>query len=498
MKSKWPEAGLLVAGALTTVLVARTLWYLFHSITNVPYTDQWILLDEIRRFRQGALAWNWWWAPYWGQRDVVGRLLLLLDAKYFHFFNLPLILVNVAAQACLLAALLRAARGALCAVVFTHLVFSSLGMEVLVLAQNVQHSVGYAAAIAAILLGAKGRYRVAAGLGMLAAGCLAIGLVVFPILAVQAWLGKGPVKAIAGLTVAVAALYAIGYTRPDIGMGAAGALRHPFQALEMTSLILGGPISLYSLKLGTAAGAIGLAATAYFLLRARNGLAMAAAFLVASALSLALGRISPEWLASLHGAQPLPSRYIAPVLVFWGCLFALAIGSRVAPIMAIVSAIVLAMTFGAWNWQWRVSREWAEAMQRFDAIGSGFLVNVSDREYMSLLLADEPRRDMLVAYLRRERLSVFAEERAGWMDQPVAAGFDAGCRAVASFAPVGPGAFRVTGTLDKDGRFDVLLADERGVVRGLARTLPAEGKQQFLGYLRTDAPERMRVACRVR
>jgi len=46
---------LAAAAALTAVLVLRTFWYLFHSVTNAPYTDGWVIFDEIRRFREGAL-----------------------------------------------------------------------------------------------------------------------------------------------------------------------------------------------------------------------------------------------------------------------------------------------------------------------------------------------------------------------------------------------------------------------------------------------------------
>ena len=100
---------LATAAALTALLAVRTFWYLFHSITNVPFTDGWVILDEIRRFREGSLHWTFFWAPYWGQRNLVARLLFFLSVKYLSFSAFPLILINVAAWLAMLAVLVRTA-----------------------------------------------------------------------------------------------------------------------------------------------------------------------------------------------------------------------------------------------------------------------------------------------------------------------------------------------------------------------------------------------------
>jgi len=508
---------LAAAAALTAVLVLRTFWYLFHSVTNAPYTDGWVIFDEIRRFREGALHWTFFWAPYWGQRNLVARLLFFLSAKYLSLSAFPLILINVAAWLSMLAVLIRTSRHLFpeswlvlfaCSIALAHLLLSSLGMEVLVIAQNVQHSIGYASAVSAILLFGR-RPWVGISLAVLATASLAIGLLVWPILLAEAWYARARARTFAILLAIMAAtivLYAIGYTRPpSFGIGVAGALRHPGVALSMTSLVLGGPITLYSLRLGTAAGGIGLAALGWFLIRRSENkvafaLTMAACFLAGSAASLAVGRISPEWLASLHGAQPLPSRYIAPALVFWGCLLVLALERRHALPRAAVSALVLVMTFGTWSWQWRVSREWAVALQKFDAIASGFLSGVSDPELMSLLLNDGALRDHLVDYMRRERLAVFAEPRAAWVGRRIDPAPPM-CRGSFSTVPLSDG-LRVSGSLERDGLpsespFDLLLTDGSGTVAGLARSLPAQSEGRhaidFLGYAHTGAPAALRL-----
>jgi hypothetical protein len=461
------------------VFAARTLWFLFQSVTNVPYTDEWVMLDEIR----ARAGWSYLWAPYWGQRIIVPRLLFLLDVKLFSFAGLPLILVNLASAAALWAVLARTARTVLCAVVFASLVFSSLGMEVLAIPQNVQHSLGFAAALSAMLLFER-RPRVAAALAAIATGCLAIGLMVWPALIAQAKSARvrWVVTAAAGV---VFVLYLAGYAHPAMGLGIGGALRHPLEGLRITGLILGGPVTLYSMALGTVAGLIGLALAGWFAVRSREPLTFAALYLVVWAASLAVGRISPEWLAGLHGAQPLPSRYIFPALIFWGCLFALAFRGRALVPRFAAAGIVIVMTIGTAGWQWRVAREWAGAMERVDAIGAAFIVGVDDPQLMPQLVADEALRTRVAEYMKRERLGMFFEPRAAWMGEHVA-GVRA-CRATLSAVALpGAGAFRVGGAIDPGCGRDALLIDSSGTVVGLARRLRAEGKNGALGYTRSQ------------
>lgn len=498
---------LFAAGLLTAVLVVRTFWYFFQAVTNAPVTDTWFMLDQVRSFREGASGWTALWAPYWGQRILVPRLLFLVSLKYFSFAALPLLLVNLAAELFLVGVLISTARRLFrdsprvfmaCAIAFTSLTLSCLSMEVLVFTQVVQHSVGYACAVSAILLFER-RPWLAVGLAAITTGSMAIGLLIWPVLLVQAWHGGARVRTLVVLClliVAMSVLYADGYTRPEeMGMGVAGAILHP----SMTALVLGGPITLYSLRLGTVAGAIGLAVLVWVLFAGKREtfpLKMAACFLTACAASLVVGRISPEWLASLHGAQPLPSRYMLPVLIFWGCLLALVMAQRQVLPRIVVGMIVLILAFGTWPWQWRVSREWAAAFQKFDAIASGFLVNVDDPELMSLLVTEAPLRDRTAEYMRREHLAIFAESRAAWIGKPLPAGAHSQAVEVSTVAI--QNGLRISGTLQASTRrpLDVLIADDHGMVIGLARTLAAESEghraTSFLGYARTPSPDILR------
>ncbi|MGA2133349.1 MAG: hypothetical protein ABSH50_13730 [Bryobacteraceae bacterium] len=504
------------AGFLTLLLAARTFWYLFHSITNVPYSDQWVMLEEIWKRRTGLVGWSYLWGPYWGQRMVLPRLLFLFSVKYLHYAMLPFILINVTAQAAMVGVLLWAAwqlfRDSriifwLCAVVIAHLLLSSLQMEVLVEGIEVQYTIGYAAAVAAICVR---RSWMAILLAAVSTLCLAVGPLVWPILAVQAWIAgrKRYAGALAVATVAIAVAYSIGYTRPSIGMGFAGMLRQPWQAFQIAGLVLGGPISLYSRPLGMAAGCIGMVLAVPILGYCRRRpaalrLALVACFMWGSAAAIAFGRLSPEWLTKYSG-QPLPSRYLAPTFVFWAALFTAGLAcwsaGRVARLAAVgVSAAVLILTFGTWNWQWRMPREWATVSQGFDAIASGFFLPVSDQEYMSRIFPEEELRTRLVGYMRSERLSVFAERRVEWLGKDVATIVPAHSSSVCEVTiresrPLegSPAVYRMVGSLTVDGhapseRLDVLMTDERGIVIGLARTLPAQsqgGATDFFGYSR--------------
>jgi len=305
-----------------------------------------------------------------------------------------------------------------------------------------------------------------------------------------------------------------------MGMGVTGVIRHPIQAVCVAAFVLGGPISIYEPWLGVVAGAIGIVIACgiavYFgrshsVKPAAITLMMVVFFLLGSAGSVAVGRLTPAVLAG-HSGQPV-SRYLAPAFAFWTALFPVSLAcwnkGRMGRLAAVaVSAIILMLTFGTWNWQWRLSREWASISQRYDAIASGFLMGVSDQEYMSPITQDEEFRSRMVDYMRQQHLSVFAEPRARWMDKNIETIAPAEkrttCLATIKPVPLGgnPPAFRVTGTLTIDDRpprrlVDILMTDEAGMVKGLARTLPAQSEYspatEFLGYTRGISSQTFRL-----
>jgi hypothetical protein len=537
---------IVAAAALTAVLVARTFWYLFHSVTNVPYPDQWVMLQEIWRVHTGQLGWSYLWSLYWGHRPLLPRLLILLSVKYLRYSTLPFILTNLAAQTSLVLVVVSLARRLfpnrrrlfwLSAVAAVNLLLSSLQMEVFIEGIEIQYTIGYASALAAIAimgmaldpgLRLRPRFWVSILLGLASCACLAIGPLVWPILIVEAWLARAGIKYLAVLT-AIAGIvitaYFIGYGRPSMGMGIAGFIHHPIQAFAVVALLLGGPLSFYSRALAIVSGGIGMVVAgglAIHFWRTRSAkpaaiaLTMAAGFLIGSAVALAIGRVSTDVLVG-PGIPPLPSRYAAPTLAFWAVLFPVSLTcwstgylGRLAAMG--VSVIVLALTLGTWSWQWRLSREWAMLSERYDAIGSGFLAAVSDQDYMSPIIADEQYRGRMVDYMRQRHLSVFAEPRGRWMDRDIKTigptDKQSNCRATVAAVPLGgdPPSFRVRGTLTLDDsigarpprrRLDILMTDNIGTVKGLARTLPIQSEnapaEEFWGYARGISPRELRL-----
>lgn len=535
---------IVAAAALTLVLVARTFWYLFHSITNVPYPDQWVMLQEIWRVRTGQSGWSYLWSLYWGHRPLLPRLLILLSVKYLHYAALPFIVTNVVAQTSMALVVVSLTRRLfpnrrgllfwLSAVAIVNLLFSSLQMEVFIEGIEIQYTIGYAAALAAIaVMGMtldprsklRPRFWVSILLGLISSACLAIGPLVWPILILEAWLARATIKHLAVLAVItgiVLTAYLIGYTRPGMGMGIAGMIHHPIQAFGVVALLLGGPLSFYSRSLGIAAGGIGIVVAGGVVIhfwRTRSAkpeaiaLMLASVFLIGSAVALAVGRVSAGVLTG-PGIPPLPSRYAAPALAFWAVLFPISLAcwntghlGRFAGMG--VSAIVLTLTLGTWNWQWRLSREWAMLSERYDAIASGFLVSVSDQEYMSPIIADEQYRSRLVDYMRQQNLSVFAEPRGHWLAQNIQSigpeERQTNCRAtVISAVPLhgNPAPLRIRGTLTVNGRtshrrLDILMTDNTGTVKGMARTLPIQSEKapaaEFLGYAPGISPGDLRL-----
>jgi hypothetical protein len=533
---------LIAPALLTLVLICRTFWYFFSSIGNVPWSDLWPMLSEVRSFRAGQSGWSYLYSAFWGNRPLVPRLFIYVSARFLHYSGWSFVVVTLTAQVAMLLVLLWLFRRAfperravywLSSIAAVNLLLSSLQMEVFMEGLNIEYTIGYGSAVAAIALsglprrpGPKTelRFWIALLLGAVSSGCFAIGLAVFPMMMLAIWLARGRGRYIA-ITFAVAAVLAVnfssGYTRPAMGMGM-GAFHRPLQALRIVALVLGGPVTLYSRSLGVIAGAAGILIAAAVLFRiARDpalrvtpgavSLTMIAWFMIASAASIMAGRLSPEWLAQT--IYTLPSRYLHPTQVFWAVLFPLSylylprgLPGRVTALAVALTTLILA--FGTWNWQWYLPREWAIVNEHLDAAASGFILDVSDPAVLDNVYPVPALRNNVVDYMRKQDLSVFHEPRSHWAGRNVMsiAPADDGstCRAaIRTVDPLGSGdAFRVTGNLVVDGqtprrRLDVLFVDSTGIVQGLARTLPIFSERapvtDFFGYMAGVTPHEIRI-----
>jgi hypothetical protein len=345
------------------------------------------------------------------------------------------------------------------------------------------------------------------------------GLMLWPVLCLESWMqgrAKRFVPFFSAIGIVAAGAYAIGYQRPDMGMGLAGMIQRPVAAVKIAGLILGGPISVISRSWSTAAGCVGLVAAAYLLYQvvrrwrlAETGLivqALLVLFFLGIVLSIVAGRISPEWLMARQGA-PLPSRYFTPAFLFWAALFPAMLSRAFEPdipgrtLAAGTGAVVIALTLGTITWQMEAPASWAFLFRSMDAAASTFFVGASDEEYQSAMFPEKPLRDRGVDYLRERRWSVFAEDRATWTGKqlsdrfsPEAAGL---CRGtVASIDPVVPsGTIRVTGRVVEDKTcsadpVEILITGPDDVIVGLGRallpafTLFGSREVSFLAYAR--------------
>jgi len=534
---------LIAPALLTLVLICRTFWYFFASLGNVPWSDLWPMLAEVRSFRSGQLGWSYFYSTFWGNRPLVPRLFIYISARFLNYSGWSFVIITLTAQVAMLLVLLWLLRRAfserravywLSTTVAVNLLLSSLQMEVFMEGLNIEYTIGYGSAVAAIALSGlpwrldsktELRFWIALLLGAVSSGCFALGLAVFPMMMIGMWLARAGVRYIATTFIVAAVLavsFSIGYTRPSMGMGI-GAIHRPLQALRIMALVLGGPVTLYSRSLGVAAGAAGILIAAAVLfriardppLRAAPGavsLTMIAWFMIASAASVMAGRISPEWLAQT--IYPLPSRYLYPTQVFWAVLFPLSclylprsLPGRITALA--VALIALNLAFGTWNWQWYLPRDWAIVNEHLDAVASGFILGVSDPPILDNVYPVPVLRDNVVDYMRRQNLSVFHEPRSRWMGRNVMSIAPPDehntCRtAIREVVPLGSGnAFRVTGNLVVNGltprrRLDVLIVDSTGVVRGLARTLPIFSERapaaDFFGYVAGVFPHQIHIS----
>jgi hypothetical protein len=501
-------------------------WFLFYSRTSALRIDELVTMQEIRLFHEGQYGIGFLWTPYWGQRILIQRLLVVADQRFFHLSNTPLVVVNMLAQ-CGTASLVmwlewRLLRDAprwvavLALAATAHLALSSLQLENFAYGGAV-YGIGWLAAVSAISVcaftsqnGTAQWPRVLACLGCILVctlsfgGGVMIGAVVF-LVALGLRAKRSLLIALAVLSAALPTAYFIGYTNPGGGVGVPGALRHPIDTIQLVALVLGGPITNQSRTWGPICGTIGAALFAgpvARLIGRRASREQAAItgfclFVFLSAVSIALGRFTPESVAALGPRTMLPSRYLTVSFLFWGPLTASALSgwragglSRVPGCCA--AAIVAYMTLHTVPSQLECSMAWLEFHRTLDVAGAGMIMDVTDPKFLFLLFPDQRILDYHRAYMRKNRLSVFADARASWIARDVPSVFGApvtGCRGrIDAEFPAGPGKVRLEGFVSGTSvRFpresQIVLADAAGKIDGLGNTLAIQSRGEGLDFV---------------
>jgi hypothetical protein len=218
-----------------------------------------------------------------------------------------------------------------------------------------------------------------------------------------------------------------------MGMGVAGMLRHPVEAVLLLGVVVGGPVGFVSNAAAAGTGVVILAVSGYLVFRAlRAGLrstwlsALVAniVFLVLSAVSVVAGRLDSRFL----GSDPLytvPVRYPSMVSVLWACLALLALYTCCRPrtryaLLAFYAVPLFYLLFGTMQRQRNMAEDWADFFRGTDALGAAILWNVPDEELLSRLWPVRGEREERIDYLRRRGLAIFHEPRAKWLGRSFA------------------------------------------------------------------------------
>src|ERR1700691_3981262 len=140
---------------LTLVLICRTFWYFFASLNNVPWSDLWPMLSEVRSFRSGQSGWSYLYSAFWGNRPLVPRLFIYVSARFLHYSGWSFVAITLTAQVAMLLVVLWLLRRAfpehktlywLSAITAVNLLLSSLQMEVFMEGLNIEYTIGYGSA----------------------------------------------------------------------------------------------------------------------------------------------------------------------------------------------------------------------------------------------------------------------------------------------------------------------------------------------------------------
>jgi hypothetical protein len=545
----------------TLAINCYTLSQVPRAITSVPWWDEWGMIQEYADVQHGQPLWPILWSSYWGHRMVVGRLIFFADARWGSLASLTwlLLLIQFAHIALLIALawllLWRQSRAcfALACAVILNVMLSPDQMENFLWRNQVLYVLVFAAATASFfLLAAAARPETRATRrwgflsfailsGLLSTYTMGNGFLVWPVLVAEAIvlrLGRRIAISLVAIGAVVIGSYTWHYEHPaGVGMGVGGMLRHPLDAMHMLGLYLAGPLDFLSMRWGTAAALLGLLAIAYLAvttLRQRShgqpwlpALLAIMLFLLLTSASVVAGRLSPEWVAGLQGRFPLPGRYFTPIGTFWTCaailvLYTCWLGEPRPAMLCCFAVFFTGFLFARIMPQSDQAEDWADFFRAADAIGSAILLDVPDEQLLSALWPVPAERKERIAFLRQNRLSVYAEPRAAWPGKRIAELFriapanrcSGGIEAVTPIVSKEFRSWRLEGWA-WDGQSghspaDILLADETGRIVGLGRgelrhgyhpgltlktTAPpsspvhaAHRRSEWLGYVRLDDP----------
>lgn len=442
MKTRILATVALLAALMETLFMNwRTLAEVVRARTAVPWWDEWALIADLAQIDRGHALWPILWSSYWGERQVFTRLLWLANQ---HLFSLaPLSYLNVALQLAhvgllmwLASQLIERGRPVVLAawIVILNLLLSPFQMWNFVWgAQTMFIAVFLFATGAFISLARGGRQGtlLASACAILSSITMPNGLLVWPALVLQsAWLRR-PAKVTGALAAAgslAIGFYLLHYTRPEIGMGVAGMLRHPLDALLLTGLVAAGPLAFISNAVAAGIGVATLIVTAFAVAAAgrevKRPLVSAVianvVFLVMSCASVVAGRLDTRFLGR-DPAYSVPIRYPTLVSVLWVSIAFVILSTwrRTRWALAFYALPLFYLLFGTAQRQLNMAEDWADFFRATDAVGAALLMNAPDEELLSRLWPVRSEREERAAFLREKHLALFHEPRAQWIGRSV-------------------------------------------------------------------------------
>ncbi len=430
---------LIVLAFLVTLRVNLiTLAHIVRARTSVPWLDQWVPVQDAARYQGGEALWPIVWTPYWGHRLVIPRLLFLADARWFSMASLTrltllLQFVHIALLIALAWLLLRKSPPffMIAVTVSLNLMLSPFQMENFVWGMQTMFALVFVAATGAFLCLSSGSLAGCIALGIVSSYTMPNGILVWPVLLVQAIYlrqNRRMIAALAAVGAAVIVSYLWHYVRPpELGMGAIGMLRHPIDAMMLLGLIIGSPFRL-TIPVDAVVGILALAVTGYLLFRARaqNWFAALLAihlFLFLSSLSLIAGRLTPHAL-QLDTKDPLPGRYFTMICLYWVstglvALYTIPSQSLRCWLFGFFGILFAGLMLTSVQRQLIEADDWADFFLGTDALGSAFFVNAPDEQLLSILWPAKAEREERVEFLRQHSLALFHEPRATWIGKQV-------------------------------------------------------------------------------
>ncbi len=502
----------VLAWTLSSYIIFTTIYSVYHFYSVVPSGDVWWFVRDISQFRSHRIGLNFLWSQHAEHRLVLPRLILWIDLQVFRFRGVFTILCSFlfqAAEALLLCfAFWRIGRNDLAsklsyaALVFG-MMFSASQMDNFVLPFQVQFPLAFFMCSVSIFLILRhcetpGGNWVAMILGLVAAVCgtlsLGSGLLVWPVLLLICFFERRSLRTFCTVTIAGVAmwmLYFMGYYSPPQSANPWASLMHPVSvaaftftfltsALKSTPSLLAGILSLCSLSIA----AIGFV----FYVRARSDFwklraffVYLALFIVATAFLAAVGRLN-------YGLfEAAANRYRTPTLIFWASILGLGLSwwnGKAGDIGRLLGTPILAFQFIA-IFVIPVQQLPIEHFAMFskqindDSIALAF--DATDKVYGQLfcLRPDLVRR--YAPFLRENHLSFFANRLFTARGEPLltlfvvtsaqeCSGSVEGLQPLEDRANQKGTVFGWSSVRDENhGPATIVLADDRGIIIGLAR-----------------------------